>query len=264
MYWCAVSIIGVVIVGWVLRQISRKITTDPTTLAHVDEFIVNFASGIFISELRIIRTLHGKFSIPLLVAGYIHLFFKFSYLNKVGASGSPLSFIASYYRNGRKIRFSLFYASSIIITQFVALYSAQKVALLVWAFADQSHVDAIQVGCNTAISTSYPLYYIALYEALGVAFGTGVSFLTPPALKAASGALVTMVLYFFFVHISGSFLNPILATALSFRCKGHTGDMEHLLVYWLAPAVGMVVAFEIWLRAGSLVQGKKKVAAKEE
>jgi len=263
MHWCIVSIVGVAILGLVARSLARKITSNRNVLAHVDEFIGKLGSGVFVMELKVIGRLHGRYCLPLLIAGYIHLFIKFFYFNKVGGFMSPLSFIASYYRNGKQMRFSLFFAASIIITQFAGLVAGQHLARWVWAFEDEVHVSAMQIGCATAMSSVYPWYYVALCEAFGVLVGVFVSAFLPAALKPAGMAFLTMTMYFFLTHVSGTFFNPIIATAFTFRCAGHTSDWEHIAVYWIAPACSMILGLEI---LGSITgkTTKKKAPVKTE
>ena len=98
MHWCLLSIVGVGLVGVLVRYLIRKTTSNGTVIAHVDEFIGNLGSGVFAMELGVIGRLHGKYSYPLLFAGYTHLLLKFLYFNRLGGYGSPLAFIASYYR----------------------------------------------------------------------------------------------------------------------------------------------------------------------
>merc|ERR1719495_2590176 len=112
------------------------------------------------------------------------------------------------------------------------------------------------------MSPLYPWYQIGLYETLGVVIGGFVDAVTPLGLKEASAAFLTMTLYFFLTHITGSFFNPIIATAFSFRCAGHTSDWEHLAVYWIAPAVAMVIALEVISRVDRSM--RRKVPEKVE
>lgn len=260
MHWCLLSIVGVTIVGAIVRYLCRKVTSNSTVIAHVDEFIGNLFSGVFVMELGVISKLHGRYSVPLLIAGYVHLFFKFLYFGRLGGGFmNPLSFIASYYRDGRRIRFSMFFAASIVVTQFVALIASQKLALMIWAFEDESHVDAMQVACTTSMSLTHPWYHVAMYEAFGVVVGSIIDLSTPDKLKEITGAFVTMSLYVGLTHISGSFFNPIIATAFSFRCAGHTSDWEHLAVYWIAPALGMMLAWEFWLGMTKFMRKSNKV-----
>ena len=60
--------------------------------------------------------------------------------------------------------------------------------------------------------------------------------------------------FFIFGHVNGMYMNPSLATGFSFRCEGHSGDVDHLLVYWLVPAVGMVLGRELCCFAGKFVK----------
>lgn len=259
MHWCFVSLVIVFIFALLLRLIASKLFSNRTVLFHIDEFIGNLCSGVFIMELGVIGSTYGKYSAALLLAGFIHLFFKFFYFNSVQGYMSPLTFISQYYRDGRRIKFSLFFVATIVITQFVALFCAQKLAKFIWSFEDESHVDALQWTCTTALS--YPWKTAALYEAFGVLIGTSVDLITPKSMKETIGALVTMMLYFFFTHISGSFLNPVIATMFSFRCDGHESDWEHLIVYWIAPVVGLTLAWEFWLGANKFMRrsmSKKK------
>jgi aquaporin related protein len=53
----------------------------------------------------------------------------------------------------------------------------------------------------------------------------------------------TMVILAF--DTSGGYLNPVLATALKFGCRGHT-PVEHFLVYWVGASLGSLASVYVW------------------
>lgn len=256
MHWCVVSIGAVAVVGLLLRFIVRKITTSLSIITHVDEYVGNLCSGVFIMELGVISTMYGKYTVIPLLAGFIHLFFKFSYFGYNRLYSSPLTFVCDYYEHARTRRFSFLNVLTIVLTTAAGLYSGQAFAMKIWAYEDHSHVDAMYAACTTAVSLSHPWTYVFLAEAGGVFVGTCMGFLWPVKFKAACGALLTMVLYFLFTHISGMYMNPVIATMFNFRCTGQRSDAEHLLIYWVAPFIGCVAACEFWFNTNIFMRRK--------
>ena len=49
------------------------------------------------------------------------------------------------------------------------------------------------------------------------------------------------------LHISGSYFNPILASAVQAGCEGVV-VYEHILCYWVAPIVGAVLGAILFRR----------------
>ena len=257
MYWCLLSIASVAVLGLLLRSVTRKLTANIRIIVCVDEFIGSLGSSVVIMELGVIAGYHGGYSVPHMVSRYIYLILQAAYFKMTGGLATPLSFIASYYKNGKKICFSLFFIASIIITQFVALYAGQHFAWSIWTLEDRIHVEALHAVCNSPMSPYYPWYLLALCEAVGVVILMCLDAVTPPLLKVVSGATAYMTLYFFLSHISGCYFSPVIATVYSFRCSGHTSDWEHFAVYWIAPVVGMVISCE-------LLEGKNKLMMKKD
>ena len=174
----------------------------------------------------------------------------------MGGYMNPLSFVDSYYRNGNQMKFSLLFIATITITQYVALCTGQHLARFLWTFFDHTHVEAAQMACMSSISVAHAWYHVAVCEGFGVFTAVCIDAVTPESLREVSGGVVMMSLYFFLGHTSGSFYNPIIATAFSFRCGGHASDWQYVVVYWLAPIVAMVMALKFINGVNSFVEKK--------
>merc|ERR1712013_183134 len=259
MHWCLLSIAVSAILGLLVRITSRKVSTNEKLHLYVDEWVGNMMSSVFVMELGVVARHYGTYSPALLAFGFLHVFLKLFYFARVGGFMNPLAFLESVYRHGNRSPRtpSLLLFASIVVTQYLALCSGQHLARQVWAYCDHEHVGAIQLACTASVSAAYPWYYSAVCEGVGVFIAVCIDALTPPSLKELSGAGVMMTLHFFLSHTSGSFYNPIFATAFSFRCAGHTSDWQYLVVYWITPAVGLVSALKIIDVVGRVVGGRK-------
>ena len=254
MHWCVVSIAAVAVVAVIIRFLVRRITNNNVIITYVDEFVGNLCSGVFGMELGVIATMYGPYSINLLVAIFIFMFLKISYFMENDLYATPLDFIRRYYQSGKTMTFSMFFMITIIMTSMAGLYCGQKFVTLIWVFEDRPHIDALQVVCTTAMS--YPWAYAALAEGSGVFVSVLVGFILPQRLMAAGLSLMIVTFIYFFSHVSGMFMNPIIATSLTFRCKGHQSDWQHFLVYWVTPYIATAVGWEVWLAGNRLIKTK--------
>ncbi|XP_004386568.1 aquaporin-12A [Trichechus manatus latirostris] len=96
--------------------------------------------------------------------------------------------------------------------------------------------------CSSALHTSMP--HGTLVEG-ACAFLFHLTLLrlqhSPPALRVPAVALLVTVLAYTAGPFTSAFFNPALASAVTFRCSGHT-LLEYVQVYWLGPLTGMVLA----------------------
>lgn len=261
--WWLVSIILALAIGAIVRIVSRKITSDEKVLVFIDEFIGQSASSVFIMELGIIGKEYGAPSIVLGAMVFIHFLARnmyFAYSN--GLYDNPVAFVGAYYSDGRKVTASPFTIAGVLATQVFALIAGQHFAKFVWQFGDQLHLDAISGECQSALSAEHSLQHAVFLEAFGVFVLVTVGLLTSQtkvqvlALSATATALVTLL-----SHASGLFMNASIATAFSYRCNGHPDEWKFLVVYWLAPMIGIAAAWEMWLgidRAKGLIKGKQE------
>jgi len=247
---------------FVARLLSRKISSDDKTLIFMDEFIGQFWSAVFIMELGIIGGEFGAPSIVLLFFVFLHFLLRnmyFTHANKL--YDNPVAFAGAYYAEGRKMPADPFTIMGVFATQMIALLTGQMFSKNLWAFLDPAHVEAIAVECSTGLSSAHSWQHAAALEAVGVFILVLVGLVTAQtkfqvvALSTAATALVTVMSY-----ASGLFMNASIATAFSFNCKGHPENWVFLVVYWLAPYVGIIAANELWLGADRLKGGKDKQA----
>jgi len=258
MHWCVVSLAAVAVVALVIRSLTRKLTSNNTVITHVDEFIGNVMTAVFMMELGVIGSMYGTYSFVSFVGNFIHLYLKIVYFMSLNLYANPFAFIESYYNNGRRRTFSLLFAISIIATQIIGLIVGQEFAKLVWTLEDDHHVDATKEICQTSLSPEYTIMYAALLEGIGTMIGGILDHVTPLKFAAAEGAFVVTSLFFMFGHVNGMYMNPSLATGFSFRCEGHSGDLDHLLVYWLVPGLFMIAARELCWFGKKMLEGREK------
>uniref|UniRef100_A0A4W4GEC3 Aquaporin n=1 Tax=Electrophorus electricus TaxID=8005 RepID=A0A4W4GEC3_ELEEL len=64
-------------------------------------------------------------------------------------------------------------------------------------------------------------------------------------LQIPSLTLLLTFLYYAGSNYTSAYVNPSLASALTFTCPGHT-FLEYVLVYWLGPLIGMTLALLLY------------------
>lgn len=260
-HMCFVSVAVAIILSVVIRWVVKKTTHDKHLLLHVDEFIGNFISAVFMLELFVISSKRGSNSMESVVCGFIHLFFKHIYFMNKRLYGTPLSFVDIFYSNRRKRLFSVFEVISIIATQIISLLAGQRFAKLIWSLSkDDFHAVALEGACSTTLSPSFTWQYAFFIEAAGIFICTMIDFFTPVVLKPLVRSCVTLTLLWNYGHVSGLWMNPVLATLFTFRCKGHSSDWQHIMVYWVGPTISFFLAWELKLLLDS-VSVNKEVSA---
>jgi len=260
MHWCILSLVVVTIVAVVVRWLARKVTSNKTVITHVDEFVGNVGTAVFMMELGVVASMYGTYSTISFIGNFIHLYLKIVYFSSLGLYANPFAFIESFYNNNRHVTFSLAFAFTIIVTQIAGLIVGQELSKWVWMLEDEVHVEAMREVCRTSLSPEYTVLYAAMLEGVGTLIGGILDHVTPPKYQAAEGAFIVTSLFFMFGHVNGMYMNPSLATGFSFRCEGHSGDWDHLLVYWLVPGLFMVLAREICWHVGKLNASASKVS----
>ena len=163
-----------------------------------------------------------------------------------------------YYSNKRQRSFSVAQVIGILITQIVAMIAGQQFAKFMWQFEDHVHVARLQDVCMTTLSPSFSWQYAAVFEGLGVFLCVVIDFFTPYKAKPVVRSIATLTLLWNFGYVSGLWMNPMLATMFTFRCKGHQSDWQHFLVYWVGPAVGFLLAWEFKLVLDKIVSGSDR------
>ena len=75
--------------------------------------------------------------------------------------------------------------------------------------------------------------------------GSRLIALKEPHYGSVIDSLVATTMVVLAFDTSGGYLNPVLATALKFGCRGHT-PVEHFLVYWVGASLGSLASVYIW------------------
>ena len=236
----------------------RQITNSKSAVRCYGEFVGTFISSVCILEINIINVVYGSTSLYSLSCAYFHLFFKNIFFVKTKLHGSPLAFIDLFYVFNRKHFHSKFEIILMICIQLIASLSGFGFIKLFWVIVDQKHINALDNNCNSSLSTSYIWQYGLLMEAMGVFLCVFVDMGTPEKMKYFIRPLMILVLIYFFGDATGMWMNPVLATTHTFRCLGHQSDWEHFAVYWLGPALGLFMVWEMKLIVKSVLKKTKK------
>ena len=252
-HWCIVSLAVAAFVWYILRCIIRKVTSNDDLVLYIDEFSGNIFSGVFIMELGVIAAAYGNYSVTHVACGFIMLFIRNIYFTYE----SVCVFVDVYYVNGKKFTLSIFHYAANIFCQISGMVLGQYLARFFWAFEDHAHTEAMKIACETAISASHSCHYIAFAEFLGPFTMCLAAYFVPSRLVPFTVTTVAFINFYFFTHISGSFYNQSMSTAFTFQCKGHRSDLEFFGVYWVAPTMGSVVAWELLLAGERLLKGGK-------
>ena len=136
---------------------------------------------------------------------------------------------------------------TVTLMQFIAIVIGACLTKLIWTFEDDLHVHTVQHVCQATIPETYSWHYATAVEAVGLFTGTIIDFVTPFVYKPIVRAQVTLGLFLTIGHVSGLWMHPVFASALTFRCKGHRSDMEHVMAFWLGPLFGFVLAWQFRL-----------------
>jgi len=245
MHWCYITIALCIVLAWIIRAIAKQLTEDDVTLLHVYEFLANIISSVFVMELNVMTSEYGITSLSFMFTFVLHLFIRHYFLLSVNGYGTILTFVDDYYINQRYIKFSLQLMFTILVTQAVGVLCGQWVGKFMWSFEDHVHVHSGQEACFATLAVSYTWYHALMLEAFGTFIGNSIDFVTPDKLKPIVRAVVTLCLFQMFGYASGLWMHPMFATIFTFRCKGHSGDLIHLFVFWLGPIIGFALSWEL-------------------
>lgn len=245
MHWCYVTIGACFVIATIIRVIIKLLTKNEVIMSHVDEFLGNLVSSVFVMELGVMSNMYGSKSFYFMASFLLHLIIKHIFFMNVKAYGHIFTFVDMYYTNQRKVKFSFLLFVSIMVVQALGVLCGQWISKYMWTFEDHVHVYSGQEVCLTNLAASYTWYHALLLEAFGVFTATSIDFVTPYKLKPVIRSCITLSLLQMFGYASGLWMHPVFATMFTFRCKGHRSDLEHLLVYWLGPIIGFALSWEM-------------------
>lgn len=257
--WCCFSVVASLTISFVCRILVCKISQDRHVRVHFDEFALNFVCSVVVMEMFIVSYVQHSLVFYFTVL-YVFLFFKNLFCEIFQLYANPLSFMNLFYSKNRSREFSFFEVASIIITQIVATVLGQIFVKNLWLLEDAVHINAFDEVCSSNLSHAHIWYECFVVEAFGVFVCAVIDFAMPEKLKWYSRPLVTITVIYKLGHITGTWMNPALASAFTFRCEGHKSDWEHVLVYWIGPIVGLFLAWELTSLVSHMF-AKKKIAA---
>ena len=254
--WCGISIFSSILLTFILRFILSKFTQSQHILTLYDEFAGNLVSAVTVMELSILT--YAKHNpIFCIVSLYIFIFIKVLYFSSLELYASPLSFVDLYYAKNRKHPFTVFECFAIIVTQSLGTLIGIGFARQLWVHEDAVHINASEEACLSTLSEAHLWYECFAAEMFGTFICAFVDFNMKVSLKPLTRPLMILFVILGLGHISGTWMNPMLATVFTFRCSGHTSDLLHIVVYWIAPFVGLLLAWELQFVMTSLFSSFK-------
>ena len=265
--WCGITILSSIIATLLLRPLVTKVSKSQQALALYYEFAGNFVAAVAAMELSVIS--YAKYDVYIFFAClYIMVFLKFYIFGNMELFGSPLTFLDLYYAKDRKHVFTLLELLSVIVTQAVATWCGIVYTKQLWIYEDIVHKNLAEEVCLSTISSTHVWYECFATEMLGTFVCTLVDFNMFDSLKPFTRPLMIMFVVMGFGHVTGTWMNPVLASVFTFRCEGHSSDLLHVAVFWIAPLVGLFLAWELHFILKNLftssVINKKESAVKKK
>lgn len=249
--WCLLTVSAAASLCYVLRGILNQLTVtaedSPSTIRLLyDEFAGNFVCAIALQEIFVVTFAEHSLSL-FFTATYIVLFLRNIYFVYFELYETPLIFIDLYYGCGREHRFSTLHVLTVLFVQGIACVCGHVFVRTVWPNLDAIHQAAIREGCLTTISHIHSWYECFALEMLGTFACTIFDFQMPVNAKPFTRPLLLCLALHYFGHVTGAWMNPMLASAFTFRCHGHDSDFMHFVVFWIAPVAGFALAWEVHL-----------------
>ena len=62
MHWCVISLAVAAPLALLVRSLARKVTSNNDIITHVDEFVGNVMTAVFMMELGVIGSMYGTYS----------------------------------------------------------------------------------------------------------------------------------------------------------------------------------------------------------
>ena len=244
--WCLFTVSSAACLSYILRGIVYRITESTTTQLLFDEFTGNFVCAVALLEIFIIT--FAEHSLYLFFAAtYIVLFIRNVYFVYHELYETPLIFIDLYYGRGRVNSFSALHIITVVLVQSLACVCGQIFVRYAWPHLDAVHQAANQEKCLTTMSHAHNWYECFALEMLGTFACTVFDFQMPNGVKPLTRPLLLCLALHYFGHVTGAWMNPMLASAFTFRCHGHDSDIMHFIVFWIAPVAGFALAWEVHL-----------------
>lgn len=244
--WSCITILSSILATLFLRPLVTKFTRSQHALTLYYEFAGNLVAAVAAMELSFLS--YAKYDTYIYLGYfYVMVFVKFYYFGNMELFGSPLTFLDLYYAKNRKHVFTVLEFVSVIVIQAVAIWCGINYAKQLWVYEDIVHSNLAEEVCLTTISATHMWYECFATEMLGTFVCAFVDFNMFHSLKPFTRPLMILFVAMGFGHVTGTWMNPVLATVFTFRCEGHTSDLLHVAVFWIAPLIGLFLAWELHL-----------------
>ena len=247
----SLAVVGTTII---IAQITRWLfcKTLTTTLYKVaDEFLAFLQMSVCVLELGVVSNIYGFSSQVTLWACFIFMIVKHVTFIRGGYVGTPLSFVDFYYDADKTRTFSFIYALIIILAEFGGSLAAHPMVKILWGQTySEYHNKAMFIECRTTLEVSSTYGFTVEVFTTFICWTTDL--LTPFYWKPPVRSVISLGLAQIFMKTSGAWMNPVLATAHTYKCVGHGDLLEHLMVYWVGPFLGVLLARELNFKLGVL------------
>lgn len=261
--WCCFSVLASVSISFICRILVYKISANSYIRIHFDEFAANFICSVVVMEMLVINYVQHSLTFYYTVL-FVFLFLKNLFFVIFELYANPLSFVNLFYAKNRSREFTYLEAASIVIVQLVSTLVGQMFVKNLWLLEDAVHLNAFEEVCLSNLSHEHSLYECFLVEAFGVFICAVVDFIIPEGFRWYTRPLMTVIVIHNLGYITGTWMNPALASAFTFRCEGHNSDWEHVFVYWVAPFVGLFLAWELTYLMSNMFSKKSEAKKKAE
>jgi len=149
-----------------------------------------------------------------------------------------------------------------MLSQTVASLSGISYVKLFWMYQDAVHQNLANESCLSTLSDTHSWYECFAIEMFGTLVCALVDFYMYTSLKPFTRPMMIVLVINNLSHVTGTWMNPMLATVFTFRCNGHSSDALHFIVYWVAPFVGIFIAWELHLLIQKFIS-PSKIPAKD-
>ncbi len=227
----------------ILRFFIRRLVKEKT-FQLFDEFLAAFQTSVCILEVGVIAGVYGSGSWVSLITIFLFGVVKHSAYIRGKYVANPVCFIDSFYNAGKNCPHSPFFIAYVIIAQILAAVLAHPFARVLWGRTySEFHHSILFTDCKATLEV--PFFHGFAVEIFTTFVAWSTDYFTPMKVKPPIRSAVSLALATFFSGTSGTWMNPAVASAHTFSCKGHDNAWEHVITYWLGPFIAVILFYEI-------------------
>lgn len=225
----------VIALGYLLRKMTKTILPGSLQVFFLEFIATMEACSYFFENNNILKHYgYGGFFVAIVLEILI------SNRTFEGASENPIKALDEFSR--REVTFDI--ALVKIAVQAFGGLASYRLAQLVWSLdmVPDHRERFFETSCQTDLAVTIFLGFLVEMGAALIDTWIGKQSLSKNAfvdelIKAANGGAMIVA----GVSLTGMYFNPAMATGHMLGCKG-TDVWEHILVYWIGPFVGCLIA----------------------